>query len=126
MPLSSLQKTTPSYSKTDSLPSGVTLSFLENQLASCILLNSPAEYKHWLLATIEHLLDKGPECRLRFILDDLMGPTHKSAAKQNTKTIMVSLNPKIISYFLYQIHIYVIYELIGFYIFFRESQNIHY
>lgn len=60
LPLSSLQKTSSvSHNIVNSLPSGVTLSFLENQLAACTVLQSPIEFKHWLLATVEHLLEKG-------------------------------------------------------------------
>ncbi|GLV43884.1 hira [Carabus blaptoides fortunei] len=89
LPLSSLQKTSSIANNiVDSLPSGVTLSFLENQLAACTALQSPIEFKHWLLATVEHLLEKGPECRLRSILDDLMGPTYKSATKEKEQTIL--------------------------------------
>lgn len=60
LPLSSLQKGTPlSHNVADSLPSGVTLSFLENQLAACSALESSLEFRHWLLVTVEHLLEKG-------------------------------------------------------------------
>jgi hypothetical protein len=51
----------PLYNAHDSLPSGVTLSFLECQLTSSFVINSADEYRHWLIATVNHLLDKG-EC----------------------------------------------------------------
>ncbi|XP_077297877.1 histone cell cycle regulator-like protein [Arctopsyche grandis] len=56
--------------------SGAIQSYLEGQLATSKLINSPTEYKHWLLALVSHLMQQGPEARLRCILDDLMGPSH--------------------------------------------------
>lgn len=83
LPLSTLQRVNPvSHTILDSLPSGVTLSFLENQLAACSALESPVEFKHWLFATVEHLLEKGPECRLRSILNDFLHPIHKSSKEE--------------------------------------------
>lgn len=89
LPLSSLQRSMPSYRSVDSLPPGVTLSFLESQITATNCLQSATEYKHWLLATVNHLLDKGPECRLRLFLDDLMGP--HSSSKKRELDIMVRI-----------------------------------
>nr|XP_023016100.1 protein HIRA homolog [Leptinotarsa decemlineata] len=82
LPLSSLQRCMPVQRNMATLPPGVTLSFLESQITATNVLESKTEYKYWLIATVNHLLDKGPECRLRMILDDLMGPNHSSAKKQ--------------------------------------------
>jgi hypothetical protein len=82
----------PLYNAHDSLPSGVTLSFLECQLTSSFVINSADEYRHWLIATVNHLLDKGPECRLRIILDELLGPTYSPLPIKKSKlddTILV-------------------------------------
>lgn len=111
LPLASLQRIMPPHRPTDcALPSGVTLSFLETQIAATNVLKSATEYRHWLFIQIHHLLDKGlwtllnrkfnqkkwwfsgPECRLKLILDDLLGPTHGSAKKRRLDTeIMVRL-----------------------------------
>lgn len=61
MPLSSLQKSLPMHGASDTLPSAVTLSFLESQIAASYLLQSSNEYKHWLLCTVNHLLEKGKQ-----------------------------------------------------------------
>ena len=88
LPLASLQRAMPLHGANDSLPSGITLSFLETQIMSSSVLQSSTEFRHWILVTVNHLLDKGPECRLRSILDELMGPTH-SSKKHKNDTIMV-------------------------------------
>lgn len=89
----------PVHKGIDTLPPGVQLSFLESQMTATNILESALEYKYWLLATVNHLLAKGinlflfykalyssivlgPECRLRVILDELMGPYHSSAKKK--------------------------------------------
>ncbi|KAK9878470.1 hypothetical protein WA026_022112 [Henosepilachna vigintioctopunctata] len=79
LPLASLQKLIPTHISNDTLPPGVTLSFLESQVISSKMLQSSLEYKHWIFALVNHVLEKGPERRLRIILDELMGPTHSSA-----------------------------------------------
>ncbi|XP_044752723.1 protein HIRA homolog [Coccinella septempunctata] len=72
LPLVSLQKHMPNHNSNDNYPPGVTLSFLESQVISCKMLDSPIEYKHWLMNLVNHVLEKGPEIRLRSILDKLM------------------------------------------------------
>lgn len=72
LPLTSLQKHMPSHNSNDTFPPGVTLSFLESQVASSKMLDSTIEYKHWLMNLVNHVLEKGPEIRLRCILDKLM------------------------------------------------------
>lgn len=58
-PLAALQRNMPLSGANDTLPSGVTLSFLESQITASCALQSPTEFRHWLLATVNHLLDKG-------------------------------------------------------------------
>lgn len=58
-PLAALQRNMPLSGANDTLPSGVTLSFLESQITASCVLQSPNEFRHWLLATVNHLLDKG-------------------------------------------------------------------
>ncbi|XP_044271848.1 protein HIRA homolog [Tribolium madens] len=85
LPLASLQRVMPFHGPHDTLPSGVTLSFLENQITASSIINSSDEYRHWLIATVNYLLDKGPECRLRVILDELLGPTYSPSAAKKSK-----------------------------------------
>lgn len=66
LPLASLQRTAPLYGAHDTLPSGVTLSFLENQVTASSVINSTDEYRHWLLATVNHLLAKGMDLESKF------------------------------------------------------------
>ncbi|XP_072378444.1 protein HIRA isoform X1 [Diabrotica undecimpunctata] len=82
LPLASMQRTIASKRSIETLPPGVTLSFLETQITAASLLDSSTEYKHWLFAKINYLLEKGPECQLREILDDLMGHTHNKKSKK--------------------------------------------
>ncbi|XP_076271672.1 histone cell cycle regulator-like protein isoform X2 [Rhynchophorus ferrugineus] len=93
LPLASLQRAMAQYHLTDSsLPPGVVLSFLESQITATRVLQSVTEYRHWLLAQVNHLLDKGPECRLKLILDDLIGPTHCSVKKCRLDTEIMGLS----------------------------------
>lgn len=59
MPLASLQRNLPIQGGIDTLPSGVKLSFLESQMVTSSLLHSSIEFKYWLLAAVNHLLEKG-------------------------------------------------------------------
>lgn len=59
LPLASLQRSMPMHSANDTLPSGVILSFLEHQIIASSVLHSVVEYKHWIIAMVNHLLDKG-------------------------------------------------------------------
>ncbi|CAG9818845.1 unnamed protein product [Phaedon cochleariae] len=94
LPLASLQRCLPSQRNLDTLPPGVMLSFLESQITATNILESFTEYKHWLMITVNHLLDKGPECRLRLILDDLMGPNHSSVKKQRIDNNVMDASKK--------------------------------
>lgn len=59
LPLASLQRNMPSHFHNENLPSGVALSFLESQVSASTILQSGTEFRHWLLATVNHLLEKG-------------------------------------------------------------------
>ncbi|XP_030647413.1 protein HIRA [Chanos chanos] len=62
------------------LQTGMTLAFLECQLASALSLLSPYEYRHWLLIYARFLVNEGYEQRLRELCKDLLGPVHKSSS----------------------------------------------
>ena len=78
-----------SSNQLEKLPSGIVRSFLECQLASSSLLQSPEEFKYWMLVLVKHLLDKGPEYRLRSILDDLLGSTVPQIEVPDQELLMV-------------------------------------
>lgn len=62
------------------LQQGMTLAFLDNQLAAALALCSAHEYRYWLLIYARFLVNEGSEYRLRELCKDLLGPVHKSAA----------------------------------------------
>lgn len=62
------------------LQQGVTLAFLENQLAAALILQSAQEYRYWLLVYGRFLVNEGSEHRLRELCSDLLGPVHRSAS----------------------------------------------
>lgn len=59
LPLATLQRKMPSHFHGENLPAGVKLSFLESQVSASSTLKSGTEFRHWLLATVNHLLEKG-------------------------------------------------------------------
>lgn len=64
-PLASLQRSMPLTGSSDNLPSGVTLSFLEGQIVASSALQSATEFRHWILTTVNHLLEKGKIQKIR-------------------------------------------------------------
>ncbi|KAG7481063.1 hypothetical protein MATL_G00062620 [Megalops atlanticus] len=70
------------------LQQGMTLAYLENQLASAFILKSSQEYRHWLLIYARFLVNEGSEHRLRELCKDLLGPVHKSAGSIWEATIL--------------------------------------
>uniref|UniRef100_A0A3P9J0L2 Protein HIRA n=1 Tax=Oryzias latipes TaxID=8090 RepID=A0A3P9J0L2_ORYLA len=62
------------------LQQSMTMAFLENQLASALMLQSAQEYRYWLLIYARFLVNEGSEFRLRELCKELLGPVHKSAA----------------------------------------------
>ncbi|XP_012671317.1 protein HIRA [Clupea harengus] len=70
------------------LQQGMTLAFLENQLASTLTLGSGPEYHHWLIVYTRFLVNEGYEQRLRELCKDLLGPVHKSTGSSWEPTIL--------------------------------------
>uniref|UniRef100_A0A8C9T520 Protein HIRA n=1 Tax=Scleropages formosus TaxID=113540 RepID=A0A8C9T520_SCLFO len=70
------------------LQQGMTLAYLENQLASALILRSSQEYRHWLLIYARFLVNEGAEHRLRELCKDLLGPVHKSAGSIWEDTVL--------------------------------------
>ncbi|XP_065570912.1 protein HIRA homolog isoform X2 [Artemia franciscana] len=57
-----------------------TQSYLEHQVCASLAIESPGEYRAWLLALVKHLTTTAMEHRLRSICRDLLGPMYKSPA----------------------------------------------
>ncbi|XP_041084422.1 protein HIRA-like [Polyodon spathula] len=70
------------------LQQGMTLAYLENQMASALTLKSGPEYRHWLLIYARFLVNEGSQYRLRELCKDLLGPVHKSAASVWETTVL--------------------------------------
>ncbi|KAJ8391724.1 hypothetical protein AAFF_G00086740 [Aldrovandia affinis] len=70
------------------LQQGMTLAYLENQLASALILQSSLEYRHWLLIYARFLVNEGSEHRLRELCKDLLGPVHKSTGSTWEATVL--------------------------------------
>lgn len=68
------------------------LSFIENQIKICEAIQSPMELEYWYAMLGAHLASHGTEKRIRFLLDDLLGPTHSfvDGSKVTHRTILVS------------------------------------
>lgn len=49
------------------------LSFIENQIQTCVAIQSPAELEHWYSILGLHLSKHGEEKRIRTHLNDLLG-----------------------------------------------------
>lgn len=49
--------------------------YLEQQLSSCVLLNSAPEYEYWMQVYTRFLCGEGAHTRLRPLLDGLLGPS---------------------------------------------------
>lgn len=49
------------------------LSFIENQIQTCIAIQSPAELEHWYSILGLHLAKHGDEKRIRTHLNELLG-----------------------------------------------------
>ncbi|MGH0172462.1 UNVERIFIED_CONTAM: hypothetical protein FKN15_071509, partial [Acipenser sinensis] len=70
------------------LQQGMTLAYLENQMASALALKSSPEYRHWLLIYARFLVNEGSQYRLQELCKDLLGPVHKSAASVWEATVL--------------------------------------
>ncbi|XP_071944508.1 protein HIRA-like isoform X2 [Antedon mediterranea] len=57
-----------------------TLSHLECQLNSALVLKSSKEYKFWLLTYVRYMVQEGAESRLREVCDEMLGPLYKDDA----------------------------------------------
>ncbi|ORX96151.1 hypothetical protein K493DRAFT_351041 [Basidiobolus meristosporus CBS 931.73] len=74
----------------------ITMSHLESSLESSKLLQSPAEYRHWLLCYARRLADEGAELRAEDLCRELLGPLYRLS---NSKTMTTSKwNPLILGF----------------------------
>uniref|UniRef100_H3B513 Protein HIRA n=1 Tax=Latimeria chalumnae TaxID=7897 RepID=H3B513_LATCH len=70
------------------LQQGSTMAYLENQMASALMLKSSQEYRHWLLIYARYLVNEGFEYRLRELCKELLGPVHHSTGSQWEATVL--------------------------------------
>ncbi|KAH9524197.1 hypothetical protein Btru_053770 [Bulinus truncatus] len=61
-----------------------TLSHLETQIASSLILQSATEYQFWLETYIRYLVQEGVEDQLRETCDELLGPLYKSKSNKTS------------------------------------------
>ncbi|XP_026489914.2 protein HIRA homolog [Vanessa tameamea] len=71
--------------------SGAARSWLEAQVAACLHLRLPADYRHWFVALFDHLVHHGTEEQLRNILDDLLGPSHCTSTPKKWQNTILGL-----------------------------------
>ncbi|XP_005111056.1 protein HIRA isoform X3 [Aplysia californica] len=88
-PLSSIQKSSRpsdqasrSFQSVPAMRQSVTLSHLESQMATSLVLKSGSEWKFWLETYIRYLAQEGVEDKLREVCDDLLGPVYKSRSSK--------------------------------------------
>lgn len=87
-----------------------TISYADSRMSSLVELNSPAEYRTWLLTKVKYMAQQGTpymvqcsmiimphfligmEDRLRSLCEDLLGPVHRSSQRGKfwQSTIMVT------------------------------------
>lgn len=68
------------FESSENLQAAASLSFIDQNLASSFILNSPLEYKHWLLTLAQHLVETTHTARLKELLDFLLGPVYATEA----------------------------------------------
>ncbi|CAK1581516.1 unnamed protein product [Parnassius mnemosyne] len=66
-------------------------SWLEAQVASCLHLRLAKDYKHWLSSLFSHLVNHGTEDQLRYILDDMLGPSHCTSTPKKWQSTVLGI-----------------------------------
>ncbi|CAG9114915.1 unnamed protein product [Plutella xylostella] len=84
-------KTQPTPYNRGNFSGGATRSWLEAQVASCLHLRLPRDYKHWTLALVTHLITNGTEEQLRTILDDMLGPSHCTSTPKKWQSTVLGI-----------------------------------
>ena len=59
-------------------PQTATVSHLENQISSTLILGSEKEYHFWFMTYVRYLVQEGIEARLRDVCSELLGPNFRS------------------------------------------------
>jgi len=68
------------------------ISYADSKLSAFVELNSPAEYRTWLLNKVKYMSRQGMEDRLRNLCEDLLGPVHHSSSRgKNWQSTILSL-----------------------------------
>ncbi|KAJ0180756.1 hypothetical protein K1T71_004160 [Dendrolimus kikuchii] len=76
----------------NSYSSGAARSWLEGQVASCLHLRLAKDYRHWITSLFSHLVNHGTEDQLRFILDDMLGPSHCTSTPKKWHSTILGIN----------------------------------
>ncbi|XP_028396728.1 protein HIRA-like [Dendronephthya gigantea] len=59
-------------------PQTATISHLENQISSTLMLGSEKEYHFWFMTYVRYLVQEGIDTRLRDVCSELLGPSFRS------------------------------------------------
>lgn len=57
------------------------ISYADLKMSALAELNSPAEYRTWLMTKVKYMAQQGMEDRLRSLCEDLLGPVHRSSQR---------------------------------------------
>lgn len=76
------------FQSNPSLQKSCTLSFIDQQLASSLLIGSSKEYRRWLLNLAQFLAEEGLESRLREICQYLLGPPYRGPESKWESSIL--------------------------------------
>ncbi|KAG0201883.1 HIR complex subunit [Mortierella sp. GBA30] len=72
----------------------VTLTHLENQLASAQVLGSPSEYKQWLRCYVQRLADEGSVARVEELCKYLLGPVYQGGEKSEWQATVLGFQKR--------------------------------
>jgi len=93
-PLSNMQaysskyKSNLDFKNTEGISELCSKAFLEQQMSAALALESEEEYKYWLLTYVSFLTEIEDCQRLRYLCQDLLGPSHGYSNHKNVETVL--------------------------------------
>jgi len=93
-PLSNMQAYSSKYKpnldfkNTEGISELCSKAFLEQQMSAALALESEEEYKYWLLTYVSFLTEIEDCQRLRYLCQDLLGPSHGYSSHKNVETVL--------------------------------------
>ncbi|XP_059045236.1 protein HIRA [Achroia grisella] len=81
----------PPASRPASYSAECTRSWLESQTAASLHLQLAHDYRHWLTSLFTHLVSHGTEDQLRYILDDMLGPSHCTSTPKKWQSTVLGI-----------------------------------